>query len=210
MGYSCIQAREKILIYKEKNYDYMDFLKNIKVARKRIIVILDENLYINIVDIRCEKKTNEKIACETIKESFGNGNDLLFNYEVSQDLQKLYIYGVKGGIKLAELCKGASKIRIFPLQLLVVKKLKYRIQEKSWQCIFKYMNRYYYCSIIKGLVELTFIQENINIFNNKFQEVVNKEVLYLDNTINKLDINGMKDFNYIELGGILNEKVFSK
>ena len=52
MGFSYIQVREKSLIYKGKIYEYMDFFKNIKIDRKRSLVILDENLYINKVDIK--------------------------------------------------------------------------------------------------------------------------------------------------------------
>lgn len=210
MSSSYIQVREKSLIYKGKIYEYMDFLKNVKIAKKRIIVILDENLYINKVDIKEEKGTNENRVSKVIKESFGNGDDFLFNYEVAEDKQALYIYGVKGGINVAKLCKGASHIKVIPVQIWVVNKLKDRIKEKSWQCIFKYMKVYYYCSIIQGLVGLTFAQENINLFNNKFQELLNEEALYLDNTINEIDIKGMENFKHIELGGILNEKIFSK
>ena len=96
------------------------------------------------------------------------------------------------------------------MQIWVVNKLKDRIKEKSWQCIFKYMKVYYYCSIIEGLLEVAFVQDNINLFNNKLQELLNEEALYLDNTINGLDIKGIENFKYIELGGILNEKIFSK
>ena len=210
MGCSYIQVREKSLIYEGKIYEYMDFFKNVKISKKRIIVILDENLYINMVDIRNDRETNEKRVSKVIKESFGNSDDFLFNYEVAKDKQTLYIYGVKGGIKVAKLCKGGRNIKVFPMQIWVVNKLKDRIKEKSWQCIFKYMKVYYYCSIIEGLVEFTFAQENINLFNNKVQEVLNEESLYLDNTINGLDIKGMENFKYIELGAILNEKRFSK
>jgi hypothetical protein len=197
MGFSYIQVREKSLIYRGKIYEYMNFFKNIKIDRQRSLIILDENLYINKVDIKEHKETNEKRVSKVIKESFANCDDFLFNYEVTEDKKTLYIYGVKGGIKISKLCKGASNIKVLPLQILVVNKLKDRIKEKSWQCIFKYMNVYYYCSIIEGLVELTFVQDNINLFNNKFQNLLNEEVLYLDNTINGLDEKGMENFKYI-------------
>lgn len=210
MGFSYIQVREKSLIYKGKIYEYMDFFKNIKIARKRILVILDENLYINKVDIREEKEKPEKIVSKVIKESFGDGDDFLFDCEVAKDKRTLYIYGVKGGIKVAKLCKGASDIKVIPLQIWLVNKLKDRIKEKSWQCIFKYMEVYYYFSIIEGLVELTFAQDNIYLFNNKFKDLQNKGTIYLDNKINVINIKGLENFKYIELGGILNEKIFSK
>ena len=41
-----------------------------------------------------------------LKNPLASGDDFLFNYEVTEDKQNLYIYGVKGGIKVAKLCKG--------------------------------------------------------------------------------------------------------
>jgi len=210
MGFIYIQVREKSLIYKGKIYEYLDFLKTIKLSKKIFLVILDENLYINKLGIKEDMETNEKRVNKVIEESFPSRDDFLFNYEITKDRQNLYIYGVKGGIKVAKLCKGASKIKVIPLQIWIVDRLKNKIKEQSWQIIFKYMNVYYYCFAIEGIVELAFAQENMGLFPNKFQEFLNKETLYLDNTIKDLDIKIMENFKYIELGGILNEKIFSK
>jgi len=210
MGFSYIQVRERSLIYKGKIYDYVDFLKNSTFPRKRFLVILDENLYINKVNIKEEKRANEQTVSKIIKESFGNCDDFLFNYEIMNDKQTLYIYGIKGGIKVARLCKGARDVKVIPVQIWVADKLKDKIKEKSWQCIFKYQKVYYFFSILEDFIEVAFAQEDINLFNNKFQKLVNKEVLFLDNTINELDIKGMENFKYIEVGGILNENTFSK
>jgi hypothetical protein len=197
-------------MYKGKNYEYMDFLNNNKFSKKRMLVILDEDLYINKVDIRSDERSKEEIVSKIIKESFGSGEDFLFNYEVSEDDKKVYICGVRGGHKIAKLCEDARYIKIIPIQIWVINKLKGKIKEKSWKCIFKYMNVYYYCSIIDGFVELAFTQVDLKAFNDKFQGLSKREALYLDNRINGLDLSGIENYNYIELGGILNEKIFSK
>jgi len=210
MRASYIQLREKSLIYKGEIYENIDLLKDIRFAKKMIIVILDESLYINKVDIRENKSSNEKIVCGVIKESFGNGDDFLFNYDVARDKQTLYIYGVKGGLKVAKLCKDARNIKVIPVQILVVNILKKGIKENAWQCIFKFMNVFYFCYIKDGILEFAFAQDNIKLFEYKLGELLNEEVLYLDNTINGLNINGIDKINYIELGRILNEKIFCK
>lgn len=210
MGFGYIQIREMNLIYKGEIYGYMDFLKRFKFLKKRILVILDETLYVNKVNIREMKISNEKIVGKVIKESFGSGEDFLFNYEVTKDKENLYIYGVKGGVKVSNLCKDARVIKIIPVQIWVIDRLKVKIKEKSWKCIFKYMDVYYYCVIVDSLLEVALVKDNIKSFNNKLQELLEEETLYLDNTINKLDISGVGNINYIELGGILNEKIFGK
>jgi hypothetical protein len=193
------------LTYNGLAYDYKSFFENIKLLKKRCILILDEDVYIKKVNINSKKILNEDI--EKIKEeSFGKDEEYLIDYKINEKGGILYIYAIKGGMKVLKVCDGANKAQVIPLQMYVMEKLRKKIKEKSYKCVFTYNDIYYYYSFKEGFVEESRVYKDVDILLEKISKVESQDILYIEEGVNNLNFSDRTEVR--QLKGVLDERIF--
>ncbi|MGG7176131.1 hypothetical protein ACQPU1_00955 [Clostridium paraputrificum] len=195
------------LIYKGLNYEIKDFIKEKKSVRNRVMYLLDEDLYIKKYIFDKKNKIDSKDINRIIEEAFGLDEDYLFHYTMNRKRKELSIYAIKGGRKVSKLCENIRKVKIIPIQLEMLKKIKRKIKDKSWGSIFSYKDSYYFISVKDGIFNGSFVERNLEYFLVRIKEFKGEEPLYFDSRIGDINIKNVKELDF---GGIINDKALYK
>ncbi|WP_143314362.1 hypothetical protein [Clostridium sp. HBUAS56017] len=207
MKESIVLISRNILIYNKISYDYKSFYEKIKLLKKRYIVVLDEDIYIKKVSTNLKDLVN--IDIEKIKEeSFGRDEEYLMDYKVCKKAGILYIYSIKGGIRISKLCDGANRVKIIPIQMYMMEKIRRKIKKKSYICIFSYNEIYYYNLILDGFLEEAHVFNDLENLMKKLVSIETCDVIYVESGIKKINLSDKIKAREVKLGGIFSEKVF--
>ncbi|MEG1004130.1 hypothetical protein [Clostridium sp.] len=150
-----MQLNKEIIIYKE-NYKYLD-KNDLKDIKKDIIkrkfgdfLILEEEIYITEVDFIKGKEIEEYIEKE-IKKEFKT-SDYLFHYVVCKKENKGVIYAMKGGNKINNLLKFIKKIKVTPIQFKLIKLIKRKIKNSTFNALIDVEGKFYYLEVVSGIL----------------------------------------------------------
>ncbi len=200
-----IKINGDIIIYKDEKYEYLDFIKLSKHIKKAVLFILNQDIYIRKIDIGTCKLSEEKI--NNIKElEFGKEENLLIHYEVDKNKNNVYIYALSEGEKVSCLAKNLKELRVIPIQMQYKKKLEKVVHKKNYQCIFSYLDVFYYLNVEDGHMKICNIYENLYDVLDFIKKMNLDNALYVGSGI-KID---EKEKRYIEVGDICNDKVLFK
>lgn len=152
-------------------------LENIKAQVKRNrsgnFIILDEEIYIKEYNTIKIKEIRYIIENE-IKQEL-NSDDYLIHFNIDYKNKKTFIYAIKGGDKIMPFLDYIKKIKVTPIQFLILKRIRRNIKKKNFESIIEVNDKYYYIKvknniIIKNLL-FTSKEDNIkkgNIITGKF------------------------------------------
>lgn len=213
MESNLIEVCDEKIFYKNDIYKFsLENIKKINLGKKRKVLILGEDLYTKKVKLNKKVKIREEDIENVIERAFGSGEDYLFHYNISKRKAELIIYAIKGGMRIRELCDGASSIKIIPIQIYFLKKFKRRIKENEWEALFSYKENQYYIFYKDGYIFKSFVESDIKRFVQKYLDMEKDDLIntYVDNRISTYFHNSDKSFIIKEFGEILNEKKICK
>lgn len=177
-------------IFNEEVYKLDSLKKDIKKKRSGSFIILDEEIYIRIIEDN-RKKNLINIIKKEIKEEF-KSEDYLLHFDIDKKRKKGLVYAIKGGKRITPLIYNFKNIKVLPIQFLILKLLKKKINKKDFSALIEFNKTYYFIKSINGL-----LYEN-SIINN------------IDNIEKNIDIKGsfkypfkMKNINLEENGNIV-------
>lgn len=96
-------------------------------------------------------------------------------------------------------------MEVLPFQFEVIKRIRKKIKDKHYRLIFKYLDRYYYILFEDGIKQ-TFVEKSLEELFSRINEA-DRSNLYLDES---LTLHNEENIKKINIGGILNEKIFAK
>lgn len=171
-----ILNNKKIIICKD-HYRFgfekasLDNIKNIvKKKKKGDFIILDEELYIKKYDTT---KTPEikYIINNKIKSEF-NSDNYLIHYLKDYKEKKTYIYAIKGGDKLMPFLDYINKIKVTPIQFLLLKYIKRSIKKRNFEALIEVKDKFYYIEVENNIIikNLLFNLDDKNIKNQNIIE----------------------------------------
>ena len=196
MENNLIEICNEKIFYKDNTYKFsLDNLREIKLGKKRKVVILGEDLYTKKIKLNRKVKVKEEEIQNVIERAFGSSEDFLFHYEFSRRKGELIIYAVKGGMKIRELCQGAASIKVEPIQMCFFNKFKKKVRENYILCDNNFIAR-------------SFVDISLTRFVEKYLEVEREENLktYIEEGISKEFPEGYNSFIIKEFGEVLNAK----
>lgn len=198
-----IITKDNIYKLKDKNLISVD-LKEDNIFNKLVeIIILDEDIYIETIDIpTCKLKIIDNIIQNYIKEKFLNWDEMLINYVVVKNNSKkckvkFYCVNSKELTKLR--CREENikikKIRMF--QSIMKQEGNKLIKEKQYVIYSLFKNKVYIMLVFNGIImSQAVLNKDKYIFKNikKYMDTVKTELKYLNA---EKDINIWKiDFDF--------------
>ncbi|MGL4569707.1 MAG: hypothetical protein ACRCVJ_01420 [Clostridium sp.] len=176
-----MQLNNEIIIYKE-NYRYLD-KNDLKDIKKDIIkrkfgnfLILEEEIYITEVDFIRYKEIEEYIEKE-IKKEF-NTSDYLFHYVVYKKEKKGVIYAIKGGNKINHLLKFIKKIKVTPIQFKLIKLIRKKIKNDTFNALIDVEGKFYYLEVVCGILRHNRIIEDKTQFESENKQFIEGILTY--------------------------------
>ncbi|MBE6052021.1 MAG: hypothetical protein E7214_15590 [Clostridium sp.] len=209
MKNSIITLNKEKLIYRGISYDYSDFLKKVRLLKNRIIIILNESIYIKKVDIGEGNNDLKEYIDTYIEEGFIKGEDYLMDYKIDESHSKLYVYAIKSGKMVTSLCRGAKNITVLPIQTIIMNKINKKYNTKNYTCFFSYYNVLYCIKIKDKLMEASSNISTIEEIKRKIINTNSKDTIYvtkdLEGLFNKFNVTviPLEDWN------LISEKVFN-
>ncbi len=205
---SIIALNKENLIYEGVSYNYKDFLKEIKLLKNRIIIILNEGIYIKTIHLDSKNNNLQSYIDSYIEEDFGEEEDYLMDYKINKSKEKLYVYAIKGGRRITKLCKGAKELTVIPIQTIIMNKINKKYETKNYTCFFSYDGVCYYLKVRDKFMESSSNITNIEEVRKWIVNIELNEVIYITKDLECL----LKEFNVIVIGygERLNEEIFKK
>lgn len=196
-------------IFKNKLYDEVA-IKSV-VKKEMDLFIFEENILIK--KFENIKKPKEAIIEKIVREEFGDENDILIHYEHDKKRKKLYLYSMGNGRKVKNIVNEAKVIRIKPIQFYI----KALVESK-----IKKLRNYIIIIELRGIIYSLYIEENFIIksfMKNKNEFILSHELNDLENgsivimskeveCIIPEEIKYKLHIIYLEIGEIINEKIF--
>ncbi len=174
-----IKNNKKFIICKNQYQDGIKRigLENIKAeiqkSKSGNFIILDEEIYIkeyNTIKIR-------EIKCiinNEIKQEF-NSDDYLIHFSIDYKDKKTFIYAIKGGDKIIPFLDYIKKIKVIPIQFLILKRIRKNIKKKNFESIIEVNDKYYYIEVKNNIIIKNLLLKskegnikNYNIITGKF------------------------------------------
>jgi len=152
MKNSVIYIENNRVIYNDYEYDYENLGEQQKLNNKRILFILNQDLYTKRMDYKKNQSINNLIIS-----AFGEDEDYLFHYEFGHKKTEVVVYAIKGGNVVSFLCHGAKKIKVVPIQVYIAKKIVKIIKDKKWKLIFEFKGSYYYIVYEYNYIQCSFV-----------------------------------------------------
>lgn len=209
MKNSIITLNKEKLIYRGISYNYSDFFEKVRLFKNRIIIILNESIYIKKVDIGLKENDLKEYIDTYIEEGFLKGEDYLMDYKIDQSHSKLYVYAIKSGKMVTSLCKGAKNITVLPIQTIIMNKINKKYNTKNYTCFFSYDNVLYWIKIKDKLMEASSNVSTIEEIKKKIININSKDIIYVTKDLERL----FDEFNVtvipLENGKLISEKVFN-
>lgn len=212
MENSIIEITDEEIFYKNNSYRFsIENIKKINFGKKRSVVILGEELYIKRVKLNKKVKIKEGDIEGVIERSFGLDEDYLFHYHFSKKNLELIIYAIKGGIRIKELCMGASKIKVIPLQIFFCKRFKSKAGCREWESLFTYKGSFYYLLFKDEYIHKSFVEEDKDRFLQRVLELdgITKK-RFIDKNIEQIIPTKFNNYEIRDFEGVLNEKRLHK
>lgn len=183
----------------------MDFLKISRYIKKLVFIILNQDIYIRKIKNNLKKIDEDSI--NKIKElEFGKEEDFLIDYEVSENKEIIYMYALRGGENISKLAKYSKELSVVPIQVQYKKKFEKLLNKSSYQCIFCYLDVFYYLNVEDKHMKICSIYKELNDALEFIKEVCPHNILYVDEGVNIKD----NIINCIRLGDICNDKILFK
>ena len=196
-------------IFKNKLYDEVA-IKSV-VKKEMDLFIFEENILIK--KFENIKKPKEAIIEKIVREEFGDENDILIHYEHDKKRKKLYLYSMGNGRKVKNIVNEAKVIRIKPIQFYI----KALVESK-----IKKLRNYIIIIELRGIIYSLYIEENFivkSFMKNKNEFILIHELNDLENgsiVIMSKEVEGIipeeikykLHIIYLEIGEIINEKIF--
>lgn len=196
-------------IFKNKLYDEVA-IKSV-VKKEMDLFIFEENILIK--KFENIKKPKEAIIEKIVREEFGDENDILIHYEHDKKRKKLYLYSMGNGRKVKNIVNEAKVIRIKPIQFYI----KALVESK-----IKKLRNYIIIIELRGIIYSLYIEENFivkSFMKNKNEFILSHELNDLENgsiVIMSKEVEGIipeeikykLHIIYLEIGEIINEKIF--
>lgn len=167
-----IKDNKRFIICKHQYRDGMENieLENIKSQVKRNrsgnFIILDEEIYIkeyNTIKI----KEIKYIIDNEIKQELSS-DDYLIHFSIDYKGRKTFIYAIKGGDKLSPFLDYIKKIKVTPIQFLILKGIRRNIKKKNFESVIEVNDKYYYIKVKNNIIikNLLFTSKEDSIKNN--------------------------------------------
>lgn len=161
--------REKIITINKNKYMYngenkhlKDIINKVKKNKKANFIILDEELYIK--EYYTIKKTEVKnIINNEVKNEFNN-DDYLIHFDIDRKNNKTFIYAIKGGNKIDPFIRYVRKIKVNPIQFILIKFLKEKIKKRDFKSLVDVNGKYYFIKVSNGFI----IKSSIHLSNEEF------------------------------------------
>ncbi|MDU4882851.1 hypothetical protein [uncultured Clostridium sp.] len=196
-------------IFKNKLYDEVAIKRVVK--KEMDLFIFEENILIK--KFKNIKKPKEAIIEKIVREEFGDENDILIHYEHDKKRKKLYLYSMGNGRKVKNIVNEAKVIRIKPIQFYI----KALVESK-----IKKLRNYIIIIELRGIIYSLYIEENFivkSFMKNKNEFILSHELNDLENgsiVIMSKEVEGIipeeikykLHIIYLEIGEIINEKIF--
>ena len=199
---SVIYIKNNKVIYNDLEYDYQTIKDKLKNSAKRIVVILNEDIYVKRIEFNRKQSIDNFISNE-----FGEDEDYLFHYYYLNNKKEVVIYAVKGGNLVLSLCEGIKKVKIIPVQIHIIKILNKLIKSKNWKVIFQFKGSYYYISYLDNYIKSSYVEQKIIDILEKVNEENDFDNMYIDSNISNVNLRNTSKVN---LGEYLNERAFQK
>lgn len=173
-------------IYKQQEHDFYSLNEAVNLSNSNMkIVILEEQLFIKIFEIKKDIKKISHFIQDKINSIFPQNGEILYDYEKNNSYNQVAIYSVKGKKRIEKLSKNAKKLEVRPIQLIVKEALIKKMKDNKLTCsvLFKFEDNIYYLRISDGLLYENFISCDLDEALGKLSyEDICK--LYIDEKIN--------------------------
>lgn len=200
MNKSIIYIKNNTVIHNNIEYNYEELKKCKKLSNKRILFILDQELFTKKMDYNKNQSVNNLILS-----AFGNDEDYLFHYDFVNKKREVVVYAIKGGNSVLFLCEDAKKVKVIPIQIYISSNIIKKIKQKTWGVIFEFKSSYYYISYKDNFINCSYVENNINNLIERIKDYKYVNNLYVDNNISSVKL-GNKDNNNISIKEFLDEK----
>ena len=122
----------------------------VKKKKKGDFIILDEELYIKQYDTTKSLEI-KYIINNKIKVEFNSDNYLIHHLKDDKE-KKTYIYAIKGGDKLMPFLDYINKIKVTPIQFLLLKYIKRSIKKRNFEALIEVKNKFYYIQVKNNII----------------------------------------------------------
>lgn len=174
-----ILNNKEFIICKDKykfGYEKID-IENIKAEVKKKkrgdFIILDEEIYIKQYDTTKISQI-KYIINNQIKKEF-NSDNYLIHFCIDHKNKKTFIYAIKGGDRLRPFLDYINKIKVTPIQFLILKNIRKNIKKRNFKALIKIEDKYYYIQVENNIIIKNLLLninennvENENIIKGKF------------------------------------------
>lgn len=196
-------------IFKNKLYDEIA-IKSV-VKKEMDLFIFEENILIK--KFENIKKPKEAIVEKIVREEFGDENDILIHYEHDKKRKNLYLYSMGNGRKVKNIINEAKVLRIKPVQFYIKTLVERRIKKlRNYIIIIELRGIIYSLYIEENFIIKSFVKnKNDFILTHELNDLENGSIVVMSKEVEDIipeDIKYNLHIIYLEIGEIINEKVF--
>lgn len=196
-------------IFKNKIYDEIA-IKSV-VKKEMDLFIFEENILIK--KFENIKKPKEAIVEKIVREEFGDENDILIHYVHDKKRKNLYLYSMGNGRKVKNIINEAKVFRIKPIQFYIKTLVERRIKKlRNYIIIIELRGIIYSLYIEENFIIKSFVKnKNDFILTHEPNDLENGSIVVMSKEVEDIipeDIKYNLHIIYLEIGEIINEKVF--
>lgn len=196
-------------IFKNKLYDEIA-IKSV-VKKEMDLIIFEENILIK--KFENIKKANESVVEKIVREEFGHENDILIHYEHDKKRKKLYLYSMGNGRKVKNIVNKVKVLRIKPIQFYIKTIVERKIKNlRNYIIIIELREIIYSLYIEENFIVKSFMKnKNDFILSYELNDLKNGSVVIMSKEIEDIipeEIKYRLHIIYLEIGEIINEKIF--
>lgn len=196
-------------IFKNKLYDEIAIKS---VVKKEIdLFIFEENILIK--EFENIKKDKEAVVEKIVREEFGDENDILIHYEHDKKRKKLYLYSMGNGRRVKNIINDAKDLRIKPIQFYIKEIVESKIKKLRNYIIIIELREIIYSLYIKENFIIKSFMKNKNdfILSDELNDLETGSTVIMSKEVEDIipeEIKYKLHIIYLEIGEIINEKVF--
>jgi hypothetical protein len=196
-------------IFKNKLYDEIAIKS---VVKKEIdLFIFEENILIK--EFENIKKDKEAVVEKIVREEFGDENDILIHYEHDKKRKKLYLYSMGNGRRVKNIINDAKDLRIKPIQFYIKELVESKVKKLRNYIIIIELREIIYSLYIKENFIIKSFMKNKNdfILSDELNDLETGSTVIMSKEVEDIipeEIKYKLHIIYLEIGEIINEKVF--